>query len=47
MKADRISSVLRQAGYVLLLTFLCIIEVRFFVSSEVLKSPPERKAAKR
>jgi hypothetical protein len=32
---------------VLLLTILCIIEVRFFVSSVVLKSPPERKAEKR
>ncbi len=31
----------------LLLTILCIIEVRFFVSSVVLKSPPERKAEKR
>ena len=34
-------------GDVLLLTILCIIEVRFFVSSAVLKSPHERKAAKR
>jgi hypothetical protein len=29
------------------LTILCIIEVRFFVSSVVLKSPPERKAENR
>gem|GEM_PF-7044637 len=36
-----------RRGDVLLLTILCIIEVRFFVSSVVLKSPPERKAAKR
>ena len=36
-----------RRGDVLLLTILCIIEVRFFVSSAVLKSPPERKAEKR
>ena len=36
-----------RRGDVLLLTILCIIEVRFFVSIAVLKSPPERKAEKR
>jgi hypothetical protein len=29
------------------MTILCIIEVRFFVSSVVLKNPPERKAENR
>jgi hypothetical protein len=36
-----------RRGDVLLLTILCIIEVLFFVSSAVLKSPPERKSANR
>lgn len=36
-----------RRGDVLLFTILCIIEVRFFVSSVVLKNPPERKAENR
>jgi hypothetical protein len=45
--AGRTQHICVRRGDVLRMTILCIIEVQFFVSSVVLKNPPERKSAKR